>query len=81
MAGLRQRPEARALLAGGLGSTAGLALGGISATYRYSWFTVLCALVVVGLALGRVTVLAGRDPGAGGDVAPTRAPEAAPTDA
>lgn len=58
VAGLRRVPEARALLAGGLLSVAGLALVGISPVFRYSWFTAVCALIVVALSLSRVPQLA-----------------------
>lgn len=81
-AGLRTVAEARALLLAGLLSLAGLAVVGISPTFRYSWFTALCALVAVALAARRIPVL-GRgqlpdppnDPGRGVPVIADATPE------
>ena len=63
VAGLRRVLEARCLLVAGVLSLAGLAVAGISPTYRYSWFTSLAALIAVALALRRVPVLAVRTAG------------------
>ena len=60
VAGLRRVLEARCLLAAGVLSLAGLAVAGISPTFRYSWFTALASLIAVALALRRVPVLAAR---------------------
>lgn len=54
LAGIRRVTEARVLLVGGVLSLAGFAIGGISPTFRYSWFTALCALIVAALALQRI---------------------------
>lgn len=62
-AGWTRVAEARALLVGGVLSLAGLALVGISPVFRYSWFTAVCALIAVALALSRVPQLARRDDG------------------
>lgn len=51
--GLRRCAESRALLAGGLANLATIIVLGISPTFRYSWFTAVCALVSCGLAFGR----------------------------
>lgn len=61
VAGLRRVTEARLLLVGGVLSLAGLALLGISPVYRYSWFTAVCALLAVALALSRIPALARTD--------------------
>jgi len=61
-AGLRRVTEARVLLVAGLMSLAGIALAGISPTFRYSWFTALCALLAVALALRRIPGFARPDP-------------------
>jgi len=61
-AGLRHVTEARVLLVAGLMSLAGIALAGISPTFRYSWFTALCALLAVALALRRIPGFARPDP-------------------
>lgn len=60
VAGLRRVLEARCLLAAGALSLAGLAVAGISPTFRYSWFTALASLIAVALALRRIPVLARR---------------------
>lgn len=54
VAGLRTVVEARALLVGGVLTLAGLAVAGISPTFRYSWFTALCAVLAVCLAARRI---------------------------
>jgi hypothetical protein len=70
LAGVRRVTEARVLLVGGVLSLAGFAIGGISPTFRYSWFTALCALIVAALALqripgfGRADLPSGLNPGA-----------------
>lgn len=53
VAGLKRCAESRALLAGGMANLATIVVLGISPTFRYSWFTAVCALVGCGLALGR----------------------------
>lgn len=73
VAGLRRVAEARALAAAGLVSLASVMVAGGTTTFRYSWFTALCAVVATMLALWRVPPLA--RPGAGG--VGTEAPEQA----
>jgi hypothetical protein len=74
-AGIRKVAEARVLLVGGVLSLASLAIAGISPTFRYSWFTALCALIVAALALqripgfGRADLPSGLDPRATNTVA------------
>lgn len=53
-AGLRRSAEARSLLVGGLVSWGTFVAFGISPTFRYSWFTAVCALLCTALAVGRV---------------------------
>jgi hypothetical protein len=48
-----RRPEVAGLVSGGLLNEVTFAIGGISPTFRYSWFTGVCALIVCGLALSR----------------------------
>ncbi|UDY35585.1 hypothetical protein [Dermatobacter hominis] len=74
VAGLRKVLEARCLLAAGVLSLVGLAVAGISPTYRYSWFTALAALVAVALALRRIPALAARSPGGDGAEVPEGGP-------
>jgi hypothetical protein len=62
LAGLRKVSEARILLMGGLLSLAGIAIAGVTTTFRYSWFTAVCALLVAALALRRIPFAARRDP-------------------
>lgn len=64
LAGVRKVTEARVLLLGGLMSFAGIAIAGISPTFRYSWFMAVCALVVAALALRRIPAAARSDPSA-----------------
>ena len=54
VAGLVRVAEARGLAAAGLVSLASVALAGGTTTFRYSWFTALCAVVATVLALRRV---------------------------
>jgi hypothetical protein len=53
VAGLVGSPSPR-LAAAGLVSLASVALAGGTTTFRYSWFTALCAVVATVLALRRV---------------------------
>jgi hypothetical protein len=62
LAGLRKVSEARILLMGGLLSLAGIATAGVTTTFRYSWFTAVCALLVAALALRRIPAAARFDP-------------------
>ncbi|CAB4807118.1 MAG: hypothetical protein F2744_04625 [Actinobacteria bacterium] len=62
LAGLRKVTEARVLLLGGLLFFAGIAVAGISPTFRYSWFVAVCALVAAALALRRIPFAARPDP-------------------
>jgi len=62
LAGLRKVTEARVLLLGGLLFFAGIAIAGISPTFRYSWFMAVCALVAAALALRRIPFAARPDP-------------------
>lgn len=54
VAGLVRVAEARGLAAAGLVSLASVVLAGGTTTFRYSWFTALCAVVATVLALRRV---------------------------
>lgn len=69
VAGVRRSAEARSLLVGGLVSWGTFVAFGISPTFRYSWFTAVCALLCVALAVGRVIAWrrGGRDGGSGAD--------------
>jgi hypothetical protein len=60
VAGFRRNREALALAVAGSVSLVSVALAAGSITFRYSWFTVVCALVVGGLALERVVTPIGR---------------------
>ena len=47
----RRSVAVRTLVAAGLGSTLSFALAGATAGFRYSWFTMLCALLTGGIGL------------------------------
>lgn len=62
VAGLAVVSEARGLAAAGLVSLASVALAGGTTTFRYSWFTAVCAVVAALLALRRVSWLTAGGP-------------------
>jgi len=67
----RRSVAVRTLVAAGLGSTVSFMMAGASSGFRYAWFTMLCALLVLAIGLSWVAewVARRRQPGPG-DVSP-----------
>ena len=71
IAGWRRVVESRGIAMAGVVSILSVGLAGGTTTFRYSWFTAICALVAVALACSRIPALAAVRPGSDAHEAPS----------